>query len=75
MGAQELIEASEVRNRDVDSRKGIFRLVCSTITSGGLYGGKRLRPLDYGLRRIEMILLACFDGLTYARHRMLAQEL
>ena len=37
--------------------------------------GKRLRPLDYGLRGIEMILLACFDGLAYARHRMLSQEL
>ena len=75
MRAQELIEASEVRNRDVDSRKGIFRAVCSAITSRGFDGGKRLRPLDHGLRGIEMISLACFDGLAYSRHRMLSQEL
>lgn len=70
-----MIEASEVRNRDVDSRKGVFLAVCSAITSGGFDGGKRLCSLDYGFRGIEIILLACVDGLAYARHRMLSQEL
>ena len=47
----------------------------SAITARGFDCGKRLRPLDHGLRGIEMISLACFDGLVYSRHRMLSQEL
>ena len=54
---------------------GVFLAVCSAITSGGFDRGKRPGPLDHGLRAVEMIALAGFDRLAYARHRMLSQEL
>ena len=74
--AQELIEAAEVGERDVDSRRGgLVRQASPRIAFRGLDRGQRSRPLDHGLGTVEMIALAGFDRLAHARHRMLAQQL
>ena len=73
--AQELIEATEIWERDVYLRRGRhFRRRCRAVAFCGVDHGQRSGP-NHWLGAVELIALTGFDRLSDAGNRVLVHEL